>query len=72
MRHLEITELQVYGTPHPQPDFNGDGFADLAVGVPGENVGSLGDAGAVHVMYGSGSGLSATGGSFLSSLRPGA
>jgi FG-GAP repeat len=42
-------------------DFNGDGFADLAVGVPGESV-TVGDhdieaAGAVHVIYGSSTGL---------------
>jgi hypothetical protein len=42
-------------------DFNGDGFADLAVGVPGEGV-TVGDrdieaAGAVHVIYGSSTGL---------------
>jgi hypothetical protein len=29
--------------------------ADLAVGVPGENVGSIADAGEVHVFYGSSS-----------------
>jgi hypothetical protein len=39
-------------------DFNHDGFADLAVGVPGEND----IAGAVNVLYGAGSGLSGTGG----------
>jgi hypothetical protein len=38
-------------------DFNHDGFADLAVGVPGEN----GVAGAVNVLYGAGAGLSGTG-----------
>ncbi|HEV7735055.1 MAG TPA: FG-GAP repeat protein [Candidatus Binatia bacterium] len=38
-------------------DFNGDGFADLAVGVEGENVGAILDAGAVQVVYGSVSGL---------------
>ena len=26
-------------------DFNGDGFADLAIGVPGKDIGSSGDAG---------------------------
>jgi hypothetical protein len=39
-------------------DFNHDGFADLAVGVPREN----GRAGAVNVLHGAGSGLSGTGG----------
>lgn len=38
-------------------NFNGDGFADLAIGAPGEN----GEAGAVHVLYGSAAGLTATG-----------
>jgi hypothetical protein len=38
-------------------DFDGDGFADLAVGVPGEDAGK----GAVEVLYGSASGLSASG-----------
>jgi hypothetical protein len=42
-------------------DFNGDGFADLAIGVPGESVGSASGAGAVNVLYGSAGGLSAAG-----------
>jgi FG-GAP repeat len=41
-------------------DFNGDGFADLAVGSPGEDIGSVADAGGVNVLYGSAGGLSAT------------
>lgn len=40
-------------------DFNHDGFDDLAVGVPGENVGSAANAGAVNVIYGSATGLHA-------------
>jgi FG-GAP repeat len=36
-----------------QADFNDDGFADLAVGVPFEAVGAIGGAGAVNVLYGS-------------------
>jgi SpoIID/LytB domain protein len=42
-------------------DFNGDGFDDLAVGSPNENLGSISDAGSVTVLYGSGSGLSSAG-----------
>jgi hypothetical protein len=38
-------------------DFNHDGFADLAIGAPGEN----GVAGAVNVLYGAGAGLQGTG-----------
>jgi hypothetical protein len=43
----------------PAPDFNNDGFGDLAVGVPGEDVGATADAGAVNVLYGSAGGLGA-------------
>ena len=39
-------------------DFNGDGFADLAVGVPGEDTpNDVSNSGAVNVIYGSGGGL---------------
>lgn len=38
-------------------DFDGDGFDDLAIGVPNEPVGGDEAAGAVHVLYGSSSGL---------------
>ncbi len=41
-------------------DFNNDGFTDLAIGVPFEDVGAVGDAGAVNVLYGSAGGLQAT------------
>ncbi len=40
-------------------DFNGDGYADLAVGVPGESLGRVPRAGLVEVIYGSRSGLTA-------------
>ena len=42
-------------------DFNGDGFADLAIGVPGDVVGGKDEAGAVNVIYGGAAGLTATG-----------
>jgi hypothetical protein len=41
-------------------DFNSDGYADLAVGIPYENVGTIVDAGAVHIFYGKIGGLQAT------------
>jgi disulfide bond formation protein DsbB len=41
-------------------DFDGSGQADLAVGVIGENLGAIMDAGAVDVIYGTPSGLSGT------------
>jgi hypothetical protein len=45
-------------------DFNNDGFADLAIGVPGENE----SAGAVNVLYGTGGGLSGTGGQLFTQV----
>ena len=42
------------------PDFNGDGFADQAVGVPYEDVDTAADAGGVNVLYGSAAGLTGT------------
>ncbi|MDF1514871.1 MAG: hypothetical protein P1S60_13765 [Anaerolineae bacterium] len=33
--------------------FDGDAYVDLAIGVPYEDVGTIGDAGAVNVVYGS-------------------
>jgi hypothetical protein len=44
-----------------QADFNNDGFADLAVGVPNEEVGGLFGAGAVNVLYGTAGRLSGAG-----------
>jgi hypothetical protein len=42
-------------------DFNADGFDDLAVGVRGEDVGTIASGGAVNVLRGSAAGLTATG-----------
>lgn len=43
-------------------DFNGDGFADLAVGVPGEDTpAGTGNSGAVNIIYGSANGLTGDG-----------
>jgi len=38
-------------------DFNGDGFKDLAIGVPFEDIEGIVDAGAVNIIYGSDQGL---------------
>ncbi|HEY8156364.1 MAG TPA: FG-GAP repeat protein [Myxococcota bacterium] len=43
-------------------DFNDDGFADLAIGIPDEDLAGGADAGAVIVIYGSSNGLTAVGG----------
>ena len=42
-------------------DFNGDGYVDLAIGVPYEAIGAVTDSGAVSIIYGSASGLTVTG-----------
>ncbi|HZB63777.1 MAG TPA: hypothetical protein VE307_00535, partial [Nitrososphaeraceae archaeon] len=38
-------------------DFNTDGFSDLAIGVPMEDVGNIQNAGAINVLYGSSQGV---------------
>ena len=40
-------------------DFDGDGSADLAIGVPWEDLGSFFDAGGIHVSRGTTAGLTA-------------
>ena len=52
-------------------DFDGDGFDDLAVGVPTENVGPVKLAGAVNVIYGSPGGLAASGNQLWTRSSPG-
>ena len=48
-----------FGAALASGDFDGDGFDDLAIGIPGEDIGSpvISNAGAVHIMYGSSNGL---------------
>jgi hypothetical protein len=58
--------FDLFGNALAAGDFNNDGFGDLAVGVPGEAVGTIADAGAVTVLAGSAGGLSATGSQFFS------
>jgi hypothetical protein len=52
---------EFFGRALAAGDFNGDGRDDLAIGVPEEAVGSINDAGAVNVIYGTSTGLASTG-----------
>jgi len=48
-----------FGSSLAVHDFNGDGYDDLAIGVPGEDIGAATNAGAVNILYGSAIGLTA-------------
>jgi FG-GAP repeat len=61
----------VFGWSLSAGDFNGSGHDDLAVGVPGEGLGSLASAGAVNVLYGAGVGLRADGNQLWHQDSPG-
>ena len=54
-----------FGSANVLADFNGDGCADLAVGVPGENA----ETGLVDVLYGSVTGITVSGAQPFSAAR---
>jgi hypothetical protein len=58
-------ESDQFGSALAAGDFDGDGFADLAVGAPFEDIGAINAAGAVNVIYGSGGGLTTSGNQFF-------
>jgi FG-GAP repeat len=58
-------------SPKVKVDFNGDGYDDLAIGVPGEAQASGLKGGAVEVMYGSATGLTTAGSQLWSQDSPG-
>lgn len=60
-----------FGSSLASGDFDGDGRDDLAVGAPGDSVGTMSDAGTVNVIYGSEPGLAAAGSQMLNQSTPG-
>jgi hypothetical protein len=60
-----------FGSALAAGDFDHDGYADLAVGVPNEGVGDIPIAGAVNVLYGSAGGLTAVGSQYFTQSSPG-
>ena len=51
----EVTDR--FGAALAAADFDGDGYVDLAVGVPGQDTGGFDGAGAVHIVPGSAGGM---------------
>jgi hypothetical protein len=51
-------KYDLFGNATATGDFNGDGYSDLAVGSPGEDVGDDTSGGTVTLLWGSASGLS--------------
>jgi hypothetical protein len=64
-------EFDFFGDALATGDFNRDGFADLAVGASHEDIGTLSDAGAVNVLYGTPMGLTGTGSQYFTQDSPG-
>ena len=54
-------EDDYFGEVIASGDFNGDGYSDLVVSAPYEALGTLIDAGVVHIMYGGPKGITAAG-----------
>jgi disulfide bond formation protein DsbB len=69
---LDVAEAgDIFGESLSVGDFNGDDFDDLAVGIESEDIGSVGEAGATSILYGSAGGLTATGNQFWHQNSPG-
>lgn len=69
---VDTAETQdAFGSALAVGDFDGDGYTDLAIGVPLESLGAVVNAGAVHILCGAAPGLAAVAISLLSQDSPG-
>jgi hypothetical protein len=69
---VQMPHAATSAAPSLRADFNGDGAADLVIGVPGESLGvGQAFAGVVQVLYGSAGGLTGTGSQLWSQDSPG-
>jgi hypothetical protein len=66
-----VEQSDWFGEDPDLGDFNGDGFADLPVGVAHEDIGATGDPGPVNVLYGSLTGVAAANNQFWDQDSPG-
>ncbi len=55
-----------YGSAMASGDFDGDGYADLVVGAPGDTINGYDRAGKINVVYGTGAGLDTAGMQWIS------
>ncbi|HEX6077616.1 MAG TPA: integrin alpha, partial [Micromonosporaceae bacterium] len=58
---LPAAEVVAAATRAKPWDVNGDSYPEMVLGAPAENLGSASDAGLFHVLYGTASGVTATG-----------
>jgi hypothetical protein len=66
-----VESFDAFGFTLQSGDFNNNGFADLAASAVFEAVGSISNAGAVSVLYGSAGGLTRSGGQLFTQNSPG-
>jgi len=73
--HASIADVSetgdLFGSALAAGDFDGDGFCDLAIGVPGESLSGILECGAANVILGGTAGLRVTGNQFFSRLTQG-
>ena len=67
----DVNSGDMFGYALAAGDVTGDGYPDIAVGVPGEDIGSVRDTGAVVLLRGSAAGLTGKGAQAFHQSTPG-